>query len=1019
MTIKLTLPALCVSFLVGCGGDSGVGVTQSPPAPPPAPRVSGTVKAPNRDIAALPSLLERFANLAVSKAMALSGSFLGVGRNVTVRLIHRRADGAAQLVATAFTDDQGFYELSLAVNTTEDTCRYILEAGSGPMRAFVTSTKKAVDIDPITEAVVRLVLSASSGGRLCDYTIEDLLAIDAAVRAAPGEAITGRNASQASDDATFKAARDPGVQAALAAPIATLTPRSTDTAGVPTATPTNTLPPSSATPSRTPSPTFTLVPSNTPAITATRTPTRTFTPTFTPTTVLTATPTLTPTQSAIATPTFTPTQVPTSSPTNTSIPTSTSSFTNTPAATATATPTLTESPVPTATLSPTSGVTPPAIAIGNASGVRGGQVTVPISLTKNGINVVTIAPLTATFDAAVLTMNSCAKTAGVSSGKSVNTAMPSAGHVSIALSGDLVVLPNGVILECTFTVNAAAESGTTPITFVSAGLADDEFNDYDATGTSGDVTIVANVPTATPTTAVSAPLITVGNASGAAGNPVQVPISLTKNGFNIVTIAPLVLSFDPAVLTFAPNSCTRSDAVSPGKSVNTATPQPGRLTIALSGDLAIIPDGEIVRCLFILAAGASGTTPLTFVSAGLADDQFEDIDASGSDGVVTVGGGETPTATPAAPTVTATVEAPTATPQAPTATVTVEAPTATVQVPTATLTPAPPTATPVPPTATPVPPTATPVPPTATPVPPTATQVAPTATATTGSSGAPLIALGNASAAAGAVEVAISLTKNGHNIVTIAPLVIQFDPAVLTVAIPGGCSKNAAVSGGKSVNAAMPQSGRLTIALSGDLAVIPDGEILRCTFNLQAGASGTTALTFVSAGLADDQFEDIDAVGTSGSITVGGAAPTVTPTIAATGPVIAIGSTVANTGSPAVVPISLTKNGPNIVTIAPLVIQFDPAVLTVTIPGACTKNGAVSGGKSVNTAMPQAGRLTVALSGDLAVIPDGEILSCTFTVQANAPSGATALTFVSAGLADDQFEDIDAVGTNGSVTVQP
>ena len=114
------------------------------------------------------------------------------------------------------------------------------------------------------------------------------------------------------------------------------------------------------------------------------------------------------------------------------------------------------------------------------------------------------------------------------------------------------------------------------------------------------------------------------------------------------------------------------------------------------------------------------------------------------------------------------------------------------------------------------------------------------------------------------------------------------------------------------------------------------------------------------------------------------------------------------------VPIALTKNGPNIVTIAPLVLTFNTNVLSF---GSCTKTAAVSSGKSVNTAMPAAGRITIALSGDLLALPDGEILDCTFTIAAGAPAGATPVTFQSAGLSDDQFNDYDASGTNGSVTV--
>ena len=72
------------------------------------------------------------------------------------------------------------------------------------------------------------------------------------------------------------------------------------------------------------------------------------------------------------------------------------------------------------------------------------------------------------------------------------------------------------------------------------------------------------------------------------------------------------------------------------------------------------------------------------------------------------------------------------------------------------------------------------------------------------------------------------------------------------------------------MNAAMPSAGRITVVVSGDLVALPDGDIVDCTFTLAAGATGSTPLTFQSAAMSDDQFNDYDATGTSGAVTVGG-----------------------------------------------------------------------------------------------------------------------------------------------------
>jgi hypothetical protein len=143
----------------------------------------------------------------------------------------------------------------------------------------------------------------------------------------------------------------------------------------------------------------------------------------------------------------------------------------------------------------------PHLTLGSTNGAAGSQVTVRVSLTSNGTNVVTIAPLRFSVDPSLLTFGMCTKAVGVSAGKAVNSAVPAAGQVSVALSGDLVAIPDGEIIDCTFTIAAGAANGVIAVTFQSAALADDQFNDYDATGSSGSVTVgdgMSSTPTTTP-----------------------------------------------------------------------------------------------------------------------------------------------------------------------------------------------------------------------------------------------------------------------------------------------------------------------------------------------------------------------------------------------------------------------------------------------------------------------------------------------------------------------------------------
>ncbi len=391
VTIAKWIPiAGLVVAIAGCGGDSGASITPHGGGTT-GPRVSGTVFGPNGQLTSLHvGFTERLARLAIDQAMALTGSVHAVGRNNEVRLLQRRGSGEQQLLATTTTNDQGQFAFNLPPDTTVDTCRFLISAGpvGSPTRAFVTQDQAPVQVDLVSEATVRLVLAAA-GVNLCRYSTEDLVGIQASIKAVP-ESIVCTSAAECNQEATDAAARDENVQAAVAAPIATVTPRPATATPLNTATKVSTATPSLSptvpTPTRTM--TATLVPTATFSLTATPVlPTRTFTPTLTPTFTFTNTlsplpthtptstqtntpvgPTNTPTETFTLTPTFTftPTFTSTSSPTSTNTPlpslTPTESFTPTetltPAPTATITDTPLPSETPTITLTPEPSNTP-------------------------------------------------------------------------------------------------------------------------------------------------------------------------------------------------------------------------------------------------------------------------------------------------------------------------------------------------------------------------------------------------------------------------------------------------------------------------------------------------------------------------------------------------------------------------------------------------------------------------------------------------------------------------------------
>lgn len=607
---------VCLAGLVGCGGDSSVGYTLPPP-PPQGLFVRGTVRAPN-GLLARDATWQRLYDALAAPAYALTGNFVPVGPGHVVRLVLRRPDGSELEYGRTQTNAQGQYELQLPENTTEDTCRFLVVAG--PLRSFVTSTVTAVDVDPLSEALVRLVL-LTAGPNLCAYTTADLLNIDRAIRLLPGT-VAGNAASDAATDATGKASSDPRVQEKLIAPIATPTPaRSPATATAtapPTFTPTLGL-------TATPTLTFTRVPTNTPTIT--RTVTRTATP-GAPTPTHTATRTVPPTDTPspigpTATPTDTPTETATPTETETPLPTATPSPSATPSATPTFSPSFTPSASPTPSPTATPVFTPPRITVGSVSGAAGTLVVVPISLDQRGNAAVTLAPLELSFDPSVLSFDRCDRAAGVSAGKIVSAATPQPGRLRVVAVGDLVPFPSSTILECRFRI-AGGAAGSTVVRFVSAALADANELELPAEGTDGTVAITGPPP----------PAVTLGQVEVAPGNAVSVPISLTGNGRNLVTIAPLEFTYDAAKLDF--ERCQRAPGVSSQKRVTAAVPSPGRVRLVLAGDLTVLADGPVVECTFIARSNASGSAALGFVSANVADDQFDDFDASGSDGSITL-----------------------------------------------------------------------------------------------------------------------------------------------------------------------------------------------------------------------------------------------------------------------------------------------------------------------------------------------------------------------------------------------
>jgi hypothetical protein len=126
------------------------------------------------------------------------------------------------------------------------------------------------------------------------------------------------------------------------------------------------------------------------------------------------------------------------------------------------------------------------ISLGAASGDAGSQVSVPISMEMEASDVVTVAPLLFDYDESVLGFDGCESRVD---GKLLQALAPSPGRVGLALYGNLEVIPDGTIASCTFTIAEQADSGSSALEFVRAGLADLNLQDIEGTGSDGSVTV--------------------------------------------------------------------------------------------------------------------------------------------------------------------------------------------------------------------------------------------------------------------------------------------------------------------------------------------------------------------------------------------------------------------------------------------------------------------------------------------------------------------------------------------------
>jgi hypothetical protein len=165
-----------VPLLATCGGGGGGG--SSPPAPQTV--VSGSVKAPGGQVAVFyrPDVLHRVADFLASPVHAAMLGLSSVPDGTQVELGRINSEGAFSRLATVNTSGgrYSFNLTSLGIGFSVDLVARVVGAGNAvQMQAFVI--RETVDIDPLSEAAVRMALdqiAASPGTSLSNFSLQEL-----------------------------------------------------------------------------------------------------------------------------------------------------------------------------------------------------------------------------------------------------------------------------------------------------------------------------------------------------------------------------------------------------------------------------------------------------------------------------------------------------------------------------------------------------------------------------------------------------------------------------------------------------------------------------------------------------------------------------------------------------------------------------------------------------------------------------------------------------------------------------
>lgn len=169
-----------------CGGGGGGGGAGGAPPSAQTTTVSGSVQAPGGQVAfSQPSnLLQQFSQFIAPSAYATITGVSPVPDGTTVQLIRMNAIGTTFSVLASTPTSGGHYSFNLTNLGVQPSSDLVVRVANGSvqMRAFVTGSN--VDLDPVSETTVQLVLEqilATPTATINRYTVQELADITGSV----------------------------------------------------------------------------------------------------------------------------------------------------------------------------------------------------------------------------------------------------------------------------------------------------------------------------------------------------------------------------------------------------------------------------------------------------------------------------------------------------------------------------------------------------------------------------------------------------------------------------------------------------------------------------------------------------------------------------------------------------------------------------------------------------------------------------------------------------------------------